>query len=230
MPTLSDKMKQIYLALSAATGGLIAVLSDVMQKGDASAVEHLATVLRIPSYMWLAALMLIALAVALSFIYGAHSYKTAFTTGAGTLALMVTLTPYKALPSLECSSSSNEVNASENLGWFDRLVIPSRVFAQTSSSPADTVTYSVHLDPTDKKPIDTATFTLVDPSSGLAIRRSRVTGSDLKFSVNNQPYRLRVLVDGYQIAEVDLNPSTRNVVVPLTPSSIPISLQRLFHK
>jgi len=57
-----------------------------------------------------------------------------------------------------------------------------------------------------------------------------VTGSDLKFNVNNQPYRLRMLVDGYQIAEVDLNPSTRNVVVALTTSSIPISLQRLFYK
>ena len=56
-------------------------------------MEHLATVLRIQSYMWLAALILIALAVALSFIYGADSCKTAFTTGAGILALMVTLTP-----------------------------------------------------------------------------------------------------------------------------------------
>lgn len=137
-----------------------------MRKGDASAVEHLATVLRIPSYMWLAALILIALAVALSFIYGADSHKTAFTTGAGILALVVTLTPYKALPSLECSSSSNEVSTPNNLGWFDRLVIPSRVFALTSSSPAGMVTYNVHLDPTDDRPIAMATFSLVDPSRG----------------------------------------------------------------
>jgi hypothetical protein len=47
--------------------------------------------LRIPSYTWLAVLILIALPVALSFIYDADSYKTAFATGA---ALMVTLTLY----------------------------------------------------------------------------------------------------------------------------------------
>ena len=44
--------------------------------------------------MWLAVLILIFLAVALSFIYGADSYETGFTTGAGILALMVTFTLY----------------------------------------------------------------------------------------------------------------------------------------
>lgn len=67
-------------------------------------MEHLAGVSRIPSYMWLAALILIALTAAPCFIYGADSCKTAFTTGAGIMALMVTLTPYTALPSLERSS------------------------------------------------------------------------------------------------------------------------------
>jgi len=224
---------RVFLGLSAATGGLIAVLSDIMQKHEASAVEQLqitlGTIFGGQTYLWVAALLLIALAVALSFIFGADNNKAAFTTGAGILAFMVTLTPYKPLPNLDTAPAPNETTIN-HVGWWDRLVIPSRVFAQapTPSSPA--TPYTVHLEASDGKPITAAIFTLVDARSGQAIRRSRVQGGDLRFYVSNQSYLLRVQVDGYQIAEARLDPPPHAVKVSLTPSSIPLSIQRLFQR
>jgi hypothetical protein len=221
--------KQVCLGLSAATGGFVAVLSDIMQKGEASAVEQLANVLKIPTYMWAAALLLIALSVALSFIYGAESNKKAFTTGAGILAIMVTVTPYNALPNLNTTPSSNaQPPTTKDVGWLDRLIIPNHVFAQSSASPAMTGPYTAELQPSDRKPIGVALFMLIDPASGQAVRRSRVQGGELKFYVTNTTYRLRVQVDGYQITEVNLPLSPGTFSVPLTPSSVPISLQRLY--
>jgi hypothetical protein len=221
--------KQVFLGLSAAIGGFIAVLSDIMQKGEASAVEQLANVLKIPSYMWAAALLLIALSVALSFIYGAESNKKAFTTGAGILAIMVTVTPYNALPNLNTTPFSNaEPSTTKDVGWLDRLMIPDHVLAQTPVSSPAVGPYTAELQPSDRKPIGIALFLLIDPASGQAVRRSRVQGNELKFYVNNTAYRLRVQVDGYQITEVNLPASPGTFSVPLTPSSIPVSLQRLY--
>ena len=65
--------KSMCLGLSAATGGLLAVLSDIAQKQDASAVEHLQSaltgVLGLRTYPAVVVLALIVLAVALSFIF-----------------------------------------------------------------------------------------------------------------------------------------------------------------
>jgi len=142
---------------------------------------------------------------------------------------MVTLTPYKPLPNLETTPPANTPSA-HDVGWWDRLVIRGPVFAQNAIPSAVSTPYTIHLEPADKKPIGTAVFALIDPASGQAIRRSRVQGSDLTFYVNNQPYLLRVQVDGYQIAEVQLNPPPRSISVPLTPSGVPLALQRLFRK
>jgi len=60
--------------------------------------------------------------------------------------------------------------------------------------------------------------------------RSRVEGSDFTFYVSNRAYLLRVQVDGYAAAERSLNPPPRSLTISLTPSSIPLSVQRMFRK
>lgn len=227
----ANQKKRIFLGLSAATGGVVAVLADLMQKGEASAVENLASVLRIPQHLGAAAILLVALSVALSFIYGAESNQKAFTTGAGILALLVTLTPNKAVPTFDTvtpsggSSSSEPVVPTKDVGWLERLVIPGTVYAQGPSAPG---MYTAQLKPSDGKSVSDALFLLIDPSSGQVVRRSRVLDNRLAFYAPNSSYRLRVQVDGYQIAEVSLPNSPGPFSVPLTRSSIPVSLQRLY--
>jgi hypothetical protein len=57
-----------------------------------------------------------------------------------------------------------------------------------------------------------------------------VQGSDFTFYVNNRTYSLRVQVDGYAIAELPLNLPPRSLTISLIPSSIPLSIQRVFRK
>lgn len=227
-------MQRVCLGMSAATGGVVAVLSDIVQKHEASATEEVRDTLgqilgTHPPYLWVAALLLVALAVIVSFIFGSDSNKSAFTTGLGILAFVVTVTPYKAVPNLDTTPAAG-TPTTRNVSLWDRLMIPPRVYAQNNTASASSTPFIIHLDPTDKKPIGEAVYTLVDPGTGQAIRRSHVQGSELSFYVDNRTYLLRVQVDGYQIAEVQLNPPPRQVTILLKPTSMPLSIQRLFRR
>ncbi|MBZ5663161.1 MAG: hypothetical protein LAO30_01020 [Acidobacteriia bacterium] len=230
--------QKICLGLSAATGGLLAVLADIMQKQDASAVEQLksalGTVLQVRTYPWFVGLLLIVLSVALSFIFSADSNKKSFYVGASILAIMMTSVPYDAKPGLNTGSvlhpTPDAVGATNELGWWGRFLIPSRVFAQNAAPSSQGSPVTVQLETTDKKPVSMATFTLVDPSNGQVVARSRVQGSKFTFYVTNPQYLLRVQVDGYAIAEHSLNPPPPSLTISLTPSSVPLSIQRLFRK
>ena len=228
-------MQRVCLGMSAATGGVVAVLSDIVQKHEASATEQVRETLgqilgTHTPYLWVAALLLIALAVILSFIFGSDSNKSAFTTGLGILAFVVTVTPYKAVPNLDTTPAAGTPTTASTVGFWDRLMIPSRVYAQNTSAQASSTPFTIHLDPADKKPVGEAVYTLVDSGTGQAVRRSHVQGSELSFYVDNRSYLLRVQVDGYQIAEVPLNPPARQMTIPLKPSSVPLSIQHLFRR
>lgn len=234
MAVESGRKQMICLGLSAATGGSLAILSDITQKQDASAVEQLHSalggVLGVQTYPWVVMLLLIVFSVALSFIFSADSNKKAFYIGASILALMMTVVPYKALPGLNTSPPSSGAGAATEQGWWDRFLIPPQVFAQNAPQSSPSSPFIVHLETEDKKPVSSAIFALIDPSNGQTIRRSRVQGSDFTFYVNNRTYSLRVQVDGYAIAELPLNLPPRSLTISLIPSSIPLSIQRVFRK
>ena len=237
MPTKNANTKQtIYCGLSAATGGLLAVLSDITQKQDASAVEQLKSALRgilgVQTYGWAVALVLILLAVALSFIFSADSNKKAFYLGASILAIMVTAVPYDAKPNLDTIPNPSAAGAANDLGWWDRLLIPSPVLAQNAPPSTQSSPVTVQIETADKKLVSLAIFTLIDPSNG-QVKRSRVQGSSLRFYVQNRPYTLRVQVDGYTIAESSINPPLpppQTLSITLFPSRVPLSIQRLLLK
>jgi hypothetical protein len=230
--------QRVCLGLSAATGGLLAVLADIMQKQDASAVEQLkaalGAVLQVRTYPWVIGLLLIALSVALSFIFSADSNKKSFYVGASILAIMMTTVPYDAKPGLSTGAAVAPVPAAEkaanNSGWWDRLMVPSRVFAQVLESSSHGSPVTVQLETANRKPVGAAVFSLVDPSTGQVMARSRVQGSKLTFYVSNPQYVLRVQVDGYAIAEHSLNPPPPSLTITLAPSGVPLAIQRLFRR
>jgi hypothetical protein len=231
-PTGSSK-QAICLGLSAATGGFLAILSDIWQKQDASAVEQLkgalAGVLGVSAYPAAVALILIGLSVALSFIFSADSNKKAFYTGASILAIMMTVVPYNAKPSIPTSPESVGPLTEGEAGWWDRQMIAPRVLAQAPQAGA-TQPVTVHLESTDKKALGAVVYSLVDPGSGEVIARSRVLGNDFSFYAANRPYLLRVQVEGYAIAEKPFSPGQRSLSISLMPSGVPLAVQRLFRR
>jgi len=222
------------LGLSAATGGLLAVLSDIAQKQDASAVEHLQSaltgVLGFRTYPAVVALVLIALGVALSFIFNAASNKKAFYVGASILAIMMTAVPYNAPPSLSTSPTAKGAETPVHLGWWDHLMIPGQVYAQSSAPNNTSYAVDVRLQPDNGKAVTSATFTLIDSNSGQVLARSTVQSANFTFYAPNRPCKLQVQVVGYSIAERPLSPDSRQLNIQLTSSGVPMAVQRLFRR
>jgi hypothetical protein len=231
---LENARNTTCLALSAATGGLLAILSDIAQKQEASAVEHLQSalggVLGVQTYPAVVAIVLITLSVALSFIFSAQSNKSAFYVGASILAIMMTAVPYSPPPSLSTSPTAGHADAAPTSGLWDRLMIPPQVLAQSRSSNELTYPVDVHLQTDNRKAVTGAIFSLIDANSGQILGRSRVQSGDFTFYAQNRPCTLRVQVDGYAIVERPLNPSVRTLTILLTSSNVPLALQRIFRK
>jgi len=226
--------KSLCLGLSAATGGLLAVLSDIGQKQDASAVEHLKSaltgVLGIRTYPVVVVVMLIALAVALSFIFSADSNKKAFYIGASILAIMMTAVPYNTPPSLSAVPTAKSAAAPVSLGWWNRLMIPGQVYAQSAPANARSYPVDVHLQTENGKAVSSATFTVIDANSGEVLGRSTVNSGDYTFYAPSRRCTLRVQVDGYAIVDRQLSPASRAMSIQLTASAVPTAIQRIFRK
>ncbi|HKV77352.1 MAG TPA: hypothetical protein VJP02_04395 [Candidatus Sulfotelmatobacter sp.] len=226
--------KSMCLGLSAATGGLLAVLSDIAQKQDASAVEHLQSaltgVLGLRTYPAVVVLALIALAVALSFIFSAESNKKAFYVGASILAIMMTAVPYNAPPSLSTTPTAKSVAEPVSSRWWDRLMIPGQVYAQSTSANNKSYSVEIHLQTDNGKAVSSATFTVIDANSGEVLGRSTVQSSDFTFYAPNRPCTLRVQVDGYAIVDRPLSSAARAMTIQLTASRVPSALQRVFRR
>ncbi|MGA7753971.1 MAG: hypothetical protein WCB05_14145 [Candidatus Sulfotelmatobacter sp.] len=233
-PELENAKKSMCLALSAGTGGLLAIMSDIAQKQDASAVEHLQSalggVLGIRTYPAVVAIVLIVLSVALSFIFSATSNKSAFYVGASILAIMMTAVPYSPPPSLSTSPIADLTHTELAPGLWDRLMIPPQVLAQSGSSSEQGYPVSVHLQTDNKKDVTSAIFSLVDANSGQVLGRSRVQSGDFTFYAQTRPCTLRVQVDGYAIVERPLSSSVRTLTIQLTSSNVPLALQRIFRR
>jgi len=238
-------MKRIALGLSAATGGLLAVWGDAAQKPlESNDIDHLKAalghVLGSTPYEWIVVVALIAISVAISFIFNADTYKKAFYSGASVLAIMMTGTPYSLPPSPPVPQNSGASAAGPQnsggsaqlmppgRGWWGQLMIPAAVFAQSPAQQNAQVT--VHLETSDKKAVNAALFTILDSGNGQVMFQSKVSGSDFTFYVPNRPCTLRVQVDGYGIEERALNQSMRTLTISLRPTSIPLSVQRLFRR
>jgi hypothetical protein len=105
-------MKKWHLVLAAAVGGVMCLLFDMAAKAHASSVLAIANGLRglsVPSPHIVAVALLIALAMALCFVFDPDSKKKSFYLGASILAIGFTLVPYAEPPRLRAEPNSTEI-------------------------------------------------------------------------------------------------------------------------
>ena len=234
---------RLYLGFSGAMGGILAALSDILQKDQASAVmkihDSLRTTLGVPSHPLLVVGMLVGFAVALCFIFDARTNRRAFYIGASIPSILMTIVPYRVAPSLGSNRSQamNSVAAPAGLGSV--LLTPWKVFAQSAQENKSEIGVEVHLHTADNRPVDQAVYTLIKRGSEEIVGRSAIKGADFSFYVVPDTYRLRIEVAGYRIVELELParaaaPDTQNMApwgpwsIPLVPTSIPVQIQRVF--
>jgi hypothetical protein len=113
-PEGGSAMKKCALILSAIVGGIVCTLTDLIQKSEASAILLIGRTLDqlfsgIPAPNLCAIGLVLLLAVALPLIFESTSKKGAFYLGASVLALLMTMTPYKAPPGFKTEPNSVEV-------------------------------------------------------------------------------------------------------------------------
>ena len=219
---ISNKLK---IGASGLVGGTIAALADVVQKQEASAVTKIETVIEthlleggsIPQYT--VVLFLALLAVALVFIFGVKTKKTAFFVGASVLSIIATSTPYESVPSLIGNSNTS-------------IFRPAVFFAQAEKPELSRV--DIHLETKNAKPISEVTVSLRRLQSlkaGGIIARSKFIEANFSFYQEPGYYVLKIEVPGYQIAEIFLTIvpeiEAESYVIELEPTWVPLSIQRL---
>lgn len=198
-------MNKIYLGLSSFIGGILAVLADLNQKSEASAVlnigNNLATVFNIPSPAIVATVLILLIAIALALIFDVSSKRQAFYTGVSVLSLMMIVVPYKTPDGFKTVPNSVEV--------------------------------VLTLKTADNNPINEATISLWLNDGRTLISSSKISTDTFRFYKDGGSYKLSVEMEGYSTQFIDLNLQEGNPSTPLTvilqPSGTPLFLQRLIH-
>jgi hypothetical protein len=110
-------MSTLSVGLSAAIGGIVAMLADFYQKKDASAIYEFTGLVNKYSEQAIpvgaVALGLIVLSVILAYLQEARSRMSAFYAGASVLTVLMTLVPYDAPQPLPSGSTVNQVSVIE---------------------------------------------------------------------------------------------------------------------
>lgn len=198
-------MNKFYLGLSSFIGGILAVLADLNQKSDASAIlnigNNLASVFNIPGSAIVATLLILLIAIALALIFDVSSNRQAFYTGASVLSLMMILVPYKTPDGFKTVPNSVEV--------------------------------VLTLKTADNKPIQQAVVSLWYSDGRTLLSSSKISNEVFRFYKDGGSYKLSVEMEGYSTQFVDLTLQEGRISPPLTitlqPSGTPLFLQRLIH-
>lgn len=196
---------RIALVLSAFVGGVICVLADLIQKDDASAIlligRKLDKVIGIPSPTLIAIGIILVIAASLPLIFESGTKKGAFYAGASVLAILMTITPYKAPPELKREPNSVEINLS---------------ITTQDGGPVEGAMVTV---------------TPLDKSSGKTRARSKSQGSQLTFFLEGGSYRVTVELAGYETEVRNLllreGSPPQSLSITLQPSSTPLFIQRI---
>jgi hypothetical protein len=227
-PTTDPKpTKAIVLYFAALIGALLAALSDLIQKGDASALKTITQAFRevlLVDITPIAALVCVLLiGVALCFVFDPKTKEQSFTRSLGVIAFLVTAVPYKEPPDLQ-----SEVNATERTA----LWLMPRVMAAPPEQEAGArqrAQVEVRLVPRAGE-LRRSTITLSDPSTKKILAQSVTANSSVLFPRSPGTYVLRVdsqgfrpvtdtvvVADGWTRIEVPLDPSTLPVLGELLP-------------
>lgn len=219
--------RQLALGGSSAVGAGAAVLADLTQKNEASALLKIGEVC---GATWLAALVVVVLAVAVCFIFECHTPRRAFYTGASVLTILMATVPYKVPPSINTNPDKMATSAPPQTGF---ILGPSVAFAQARTAAVAPVALRVNLTTEDGQPISRAILTLRDAESDAIVARSNLAGSSFDLYPAPGRYALTVAVPGYAITrrEIDLRPGhPLRLDIPLAADATPLQIQRLFRK
>lgn len=242
-------MNSLSIGLSAAIGGIAAVVADYYQKKEASAIYELTGLVNrfsdqaIP--VGAVALGLIVLSVVLAYLQEARSRMSAFYAGASVLTVLMTLVPYDAPQPLPSGSTVNQVS------FLERAILPPAFAGEITLAQAGAqipVAVIVKLPPRDGARQPRISGVVYDAVSGqkwqLAYTAPYTTvGQDaityrFDFVIQAGPQkgetvadlRVRATADGYQTAtasQVVTQPGQPvTLQVTLKPSTLPRVLQR----
>jgi len=231
-PTVPDS--GIAIIVSAGIGAFVAVLADILQKDQASAILklsqastailHLSPVYIIP--------LLVALAIGLCFIFDAGTKKRAFYLGASVLSIIMLAAPNadRGVPSLQTGLSTRVTErVAGGSRWF-QLISPPLAYAKILAAGTP-VRLELRLKTDDNKAVFQATVTLVDCPSQQIVGRSTFAGMVFSFYVNPGSYTIFLEAPGYSIEERRLEISSaqnpKSVEFRLHPAQVPVSIQRL---
>ncbi|HXQ27839.1 MAG TPA: carboxypeptidase-like regulatory domain-containing protein [Gemmatimonadales bacterium] len=212
-------------------GALVAVLADLMQKSEASAVLKMASIIstafRIGFSPVYAVLLLMALAVVLSFVFEAETGKKSFYVGASILSIVMLMTPYQAPPSLSTTPQAGRLPPTAPTAFEWPWGTPIALAAPTGVS--HTVPLTVSLRTADGKPIPQATVTLENADTHAVVGQSVFTKSQFTVYEAPGPYTLTIAVEGYRVEERQLSLAQQptSVSVTLTPTWVPVTFQRM---
>jgi hypothetical protein len=196
-------MKTMLIGLSALVGGVLAVLADLSQKGDASAIlnlgYNLSKVFGLASPATVSTVLILLIAVALALIFDVSSKRQAFYVGASVLSIMMTIVPYKTPDGFKTTPNSVEV--------------------------------VINLTTADQKPIVEAAVSLWREDGRTLVARSQVSSDVFRFYQDGGNYKLSVEMTGYNAQFIDLKliegSAGQSLSVVLQPSETPIFIQRL---
>jgi hypothetical protein len=219
--------RQLALGGSSAVGAGAAVLADLTQKNEASALLKIGEVV---GPTWLAALVVVVLAVAVCFIFECATPRRAFYTGASVLTILMATVPYKVPPSINTNPDKVVTAAPRQTGW---LPGPAVAYAQARTAAVPPVALRVNLTADDGQPVSRALLTLRDPESDVIVARSSLGGASFDLYPAPGRYALVVEVPGYAITRraVDLRAGhPLQLDIRLAADAIPLPLQRLYRK
>lgn len=250
--TESHRLRKRTIGYSAAVGGVVATLADVVAKGEASAIgkiekgieTHLLEGINIPQYSVL--FLLVGIAIAICFIYDPQTKIKAFFVGASILSLIMTFVPYRLAPSLLTNPPHETVlksptkdilsyNFFRPASCFAQLPDESRGLPGETRQPGDAtrelVTVNIQLVTDEERPISEPTVILQDSLSKKIIASSKFTISDFYFYQPAGDYIITVEAPGYRIVELEMSlqadQEKESLVIPLNATWIPLPLQRL---
>lgn len=235
---MNDVKTRLCIGASGAVGAVMAVLAELMQKKDASAVLRMGDTLYntfdLPYARVAGMFLIIALAVAVCFIFQCETPKSAFYRGASILTILMAVVPYNVPPSVNTDPNAPAASppAAQGRLWQD-LLQPEAAFAQSRAPAPGAASLTVVLTTSDGKPVRQATVSLADPRSKEVVARSKLSGNRLYLYPAAGRYLLSVEVEGYGIVqrEVSLQAGRPTEVrVALKSTWTPLPLQRLFRK
>ena len=235
--TLGIALSTLGIAFSSAIGAFVAILSDLLQKKDASALLALSGVMR--DYFWrgftpfAGMCLLLAISVIIAFIFKADTAQRAFVRGLAIVSLIMLGTPYNpphTLLQMPPGRLATGGTAVETLPPGPDVSASLTGFAQSSPAPP-LLPVHVQLITSNHRPVSDLTVTLFNPSTLKAIGSLRSATEEFTFFTGAGDYLFRVVAPGYSIVTYPLHVQSgqRNLVkIILQATWVPIAIQRFF--